>query len=147
MRGSPRILAVVILATALPLASCGSDTVTPGGGTLAILDAGLQSDAGLGPPANPASLPGSWREIQTFPGIGADMTLLVDGTGAVAGTGVSHIEAGPDQPFTVTGTVQSVDWHFTNAALGTVIFGIAQPDRDHLQLFNSQGVETFVREP
>jgi hypothetical protein len=72
------------------------------------------------------------------------MTLLVDGS-AVSGTGVFHIEAGPDQPFTVTGTSSQIVLTFTAIAT-TETFAMAQPDANHLQLTDSNGTLHFVRE-
>jgi hypothetical protein len=92
---------------------------------------------------------GSWSERNlSIPGSGLDMTLLSDG-GAVAGTGVAHIEAGADQAFTVSGKVNTpaagqMTFLFANGT--TEDFAYTLPDADHLTLTNGTSTIPLLRE-
>ena len=72
------------------------------------------------------------------------MTLLADGS-QVAGTGVSHVEAGMDQPFTVAGTETQLVFTFTTNGQ-TQTYAVSQPDLDHLTLTSATQSLNFVRQ-
>jgi hypothetical protein len=90
------------------------------------------------------SIAGSWREPPVVPGSFFEMTLLADGN-QVAGTGVSHVEAGMDQPFAVSGTQTQLVLTFTTSGQ-TQTFAVAQPDHEHLNLANAAQTLSFVRQ-
>lgn len=112
-----------LLLTALLAASCGDSLVPTSNGPIA---------GSWVTPANP-SLPGSSTE----------MTLLTSGS-QVSGTGVAHVEAGLDQPFTVAGDATQLTFTFTSG-LPLRTFAVAMPDANHLQLTDSAGPELFER--
>jgi hypothetical protein len=91
-----------------------------------------------------SSIAGSWREPPVVPGSFFEMTLLADGA-QVAGTGVSHVEAGQDQPFAVSGTQTQLVFTFT-ASGQALTYAVAQPDNDHLQLTSATQAISFVRQ-
>lgn len=108
----------ILLATALLAASCGGRGDAP-------------------------AIAGSWREPAPVPGSFYEMTLLASGN-AISGTGVSHVEAGANQPFTVNGT--SAELTFTYASgLPPETYSVTQPDLDDLRLTGAQRTLLFVR--
>jgi hypothetical protein len=89
------------------------------------------------------SIAGSWRQPAVVPGSFYEMTLLADGT-AVSGTGVVHVEAGANQPFTVSGTASQVTFSFTSGRAPET-YAVVQADRNDLKLTGAQQTLLFVR--
>jgi hypothetical protein len=111
------LLRTALLASALLAASCG------------------RGDAPV--------IAGSWREPTTIPGSFFEMTLLADGS-AVSGTGVAHVEAGANQPFTVAGTASQLTFTFASGKPSQT-YEVTQVDVDDLRLSGAPGTLLFVR--
>ena len=98
--------------------------------------------AGCGHGDAPA-IAGSWREPAPVPGSFYEMTLLADGS-AVSGTGVAHVEAGANQPFTVAGTASQLTLTFVSGQPSQT-YAVTQVDVDDLRLSGAPGTHLFVR--
>ena len=90
---------------------------------------------------------GNWRTQATVPGSWTGMSLEQSGT-YLSGSGVQHVEAGADRPFTVQGSAQTPGSAvtFTYADQSTEGFAFAQPDADHLTLQSAQRTLQFSRQ-
>lgn len=91
---------------------------------------------------------GKWRSAPSVPGSYVEMTLSGSGT-SVAGSGVQHVEAGPDRTFVVQSTAAAVPGPgvtFTYADNTTEGFSFAQPAPNHLVLSNPTRVLDFTRQ-
>jgi len=107
----------LFLATALLAASCGGRGDAP-------------------------DIAGAWQEPALVPGSFYEMTLLASGN-AIAGTVLAHIEAGANQPFTVSGSASRMTFTFANGQPDQT-YTVAQPDANDLRLTGPRTI-LFVR--
>lgn len=85
---------------------------------------------------------GAWREPALVPGSFYEMTLLASG-GAIAGTGVAHVESGANQPFTVSGSASQLTFAFASGR-PEERYAVTQPDANDLRLAGQRTI-LFVR--